>query len=150
MKLGIKIIRLLTGETLISDVESLVNYFVLTDPMQIVLTKMNESGNGNDGTAKFDVYMTPWMNFTNDRVFTIPRSSILTIASADYGILADYKMSLKKQDDSLLTRHLDDIFENIEEDIDLIPPDMTDSGDSSHDGFDDDADDESNGNGSSH
>lgn len=120
--LGHRIVRLVTGETLIARVALVGKTFILTDPMSLVVTPSNRSKNKAEAQS-YDVFMTRWMDFTDQRSFAVSPSSMITMARADESTIADYEMSMKQEDERFAEKEFEELFEGIGEDgVDLDQP----------------------------
>jgi len=96
---GYKILKMVSGEVIISAVGVDKRNYVLRRPMTI--TTMEIYGK-NMKVKKSAVGLRQWMEYSSNECYYIPRNSILTIGDPDDDILEMYEQAKQAEDDSLL------------------------------------------------
>ncbi len=85
-------IKLVSGEELLSMVTSVHDdngdYIILDNPIEVEDVVLQ----GNKAGAK----VTPWMKFSKEEQFIIPKEHIITIVEVDTDVQVFYAMSLRK------------------------------------------------------
>lgn len=90
----VRIVKMITGETLIAGIADAVNphgdqgVYTLEEPMSIMQIPSRKK-KGSTVTESF-VFMKRWLEFSQDEMFIVPKSSVLCVALPDAAILRDY------------------------------------------------------------
>ena len=86
-----RIVKLLDGCTLVGSISLDKEFLRIQNPLQLITTpRMTEFGLKDDST------LAPWLPFTDDKTFVIPRDKILVITQADQHISHYYEVILDK------------------------------------------------------
>jgi hypothetical protein len=100
----VRIVKMVTGETLIAGIADSVNphgnqgVYTLEEPMTIVQIPTRKKNNNVSETL---IFMKRWLEFSQDEMFIVPKSSVVCVAIPDNGILRDYmqaKVSLELEE----------------------------------------------------
>lgn len=94
-----KIIRLITGETLIAGLSKIKSEFVLNRPMVISSEDIFDKA---FKLKKTTVMLRPWIEYSSDENLLLPKHTIMTIAVPDTDMSDMYELA-KKQEDKLNT-----------------------------------------------
>ena len=90
----VRIVKMITGETLIAGLADAVNphgdqgVYTLEEPMTIMQIPSRKKKN-SQLTEAF-IFMKRWLEFSEDEMFIIPKSSVICVAVPDKLILRDY------------------------------------------------------------
>lgn len=97
----IRVIKLVTGEVVIAGIADTTrgNYdvrepgvYTFEEPMLIIQVPTKQ----RDGMVmETMVFMKPWMEFSNDIMFIVPKNKVVCISIPDQGILMDYEDAKK-------------------------------------------------------
>ena len=69
-----RIVKLLDGSTIVGSITIDKEYLRIQNPLQLITTpRMTEFGVKDDST------LAPWIPFTEDRLFVIPKDNVVTI-----------------------------------------------------------------------
>lgn len=90
----VRIVKMITGETLIAGIADAVNphgdqgVYTLEEPMSIMQIPARKK-KGSVMAESF-IFMKRWLEFSQDEMFIVPKSSVLCVALPDAAILRDY------------------------------------------------------------
>jgi hypothetical protein len=95
----VRVIKLVTGEVIIAGIadtttgkELKEGVYTFEDPMIIIQVPTKQ----RDGMVmETMVFMKPWMEFSNDLMFIVPKDKVVCISIPDQGILMDYEDAKK-------------------------------------------------------
>lgn len=115
----IRIIKLVSGETLIAGLADTGGMYTLERPMALTLVPMV----GND--AATGVFMKNWIEFSNDEMYIVPKDRVICVSTPESGILRDYNdakikfdMMEAQEDLDALDDGFDDEGEEVDDDSD--------------------------------
>jgi len=116
--LGTRLVKLRNGELLIAGVTRIQSDYLLERPMSVIIVpQTNKKGEIMDTAVIF----SNWIDFSIDTHFTIPADAVLTVATPDMTMLADYETAINNEDLNRMQTEFEDLFESI--DIGLKSPD---------------------------
>ena len=91
-------LKLVSGEEILSIVTSVIDdngdYLIVDNPIEVEEVVMQ----GNKAGAK----VSPWMKFSKEEQFIIPKDKIITIVEVDAEVQVFYAMSLRKLNGDLI------------------------------------------------
>ena len=86
-----RIVKLLDGSTLVGSISLDKEFLRIQNPLQLISTpRMTEQGVKEDNT------LAPWVPFTNDKMFVIPRDRVMVISRAAKELANYYDVILTK------------------------------------------------------
>ena len=86
-----RMVKLIDGTTIMGSIVVDKDFLRITDALQLhTVQRQTEVGSKEDTTLK------PWISFTDDKTFVIPRDKILVITQADNHISHYYEVILAK------------------------------------------------------
>ena len=86
-----RMVRLVDGSTIMGTITVDKDFLRITNALELhTVQRMTEFG------AKDDSSLAPWLHFTDDKTFVIPRDKILVITQADNHISHYYEVILSK------------------------------------------------------
>ena len=86
-----RMVKLIDGTTIMGSIVVDKDFLRITDALQLhTVQRQTEVGSKEDTTLK------PWISFTDDKTFVIPRDKILVITQADNHISHYYEVILSK------------------------------------------------------
>ena len=86
-----RMVKLIDGSTIMGSIVVDKDFLRITDALQLhTVQRQTEVGSKEDTTLK------PWISFTDDKTFVIPRDKILVITQADKHISHYYEVILDK------------------------------------------------------
>ena len=86
-----RMVRLIDGSTIMGTISVDKDFLRITNALEIhTVQRLTEVGSKEDTTLK------PWILFTDDKTFIIPKDKILIITQADQHISHYYEVILKK------------------------------------------------------
>ena len=86
-----RMVRLVDGSTIMGTITVDKDFLRITNALELhTVQRMTEFG------AKDDSSLAPWLHFTNDKTFVIPRDKIIVITQADRHISNYYEVILNK------------------------------------------------------
>lgn len=80
---SIKVAKLVNGDTIISSVELITGYVLLTKPLQLVMLPTARGG--------LRQVLTPWLEASDAVEYTIPDNHIITMSSARSEVIEMYE-----------------------------------------------------------
>jgi hypothetical protein len=83
----IRIVKMLSGETLIAGIAETGGVYTLERPMSVSLVPAPNSKGNKQETM---VFLKNWIDFTNDEMYIIPKNMVMCISMPDVVILQDY------------------------------------------------------------
>jgi hypothetical protein len=88
----IRIIRLVTGETLIAGIaEGGTDSYVLEHPMAIMYTPLRQTSMGeNDMKEDVGVMMKDWIDFSADKFFIVSKHAVICTTKPNRLLISDY------------------------------------------------------------
>ena len=91
MEKDYRMVRLIDGTTIMGSIVADKDFLRITDALELNTVKREtEFGMKDDST------LAPWLPFTDDKIFVIPRDKILVITQADKHISHYYEVILDK------------------------------------------------------
>ena len=91
MEKDYRMVRLIDGSTIMGTISVDKDFLRITNALEIhTVQRLTEVGSKEDTTLK------PWILFTDDKTFVIPRDKILVITQADQHISHYYEVILRK------------------------------------------------------
>ena len=86
-----RMVRLIDGSTIMGSITVDKDFLRITNALELhTVQRQTEFG------MKDDSSLAPWLNFTNDKTFVIPRDKIMVITQADKHISNYYEVILNK------------------------------------------------------
>ena len=86
-----RMVRLVDGSTIMGTITVDKDFLRITNALELhTVQRMTEFG------AKDDSSLAPWLHFTDDKTFVIPRDKIIVITQADRHISNYYEVILNK------------------------------------------------------
>ena len=86
-----RMVRLIDGSTIMGTITVDKDFLRITNALELhTVQRMTEFG------AKDDSSLAPWLHFTDDKTFVIPRDKIIVITQADRHISNYYEVILNK------------------------------------------------------
>ena len=86
-----RIVKLLDGCTLVGSISLDKEFLRIQNPLQLITTpRMTEQGLKDDST------LAPWIPFTNDKMFVIPKDKIVVVSRAAKELANYYDVILTK------------------------------------------------------
>ena len=86
-----RMVRLIDGSTIMGSITVDKDFLRITNALELhTVQRQTEFG------MKDDSSLAPWLNFTNDKTFVIPRDKIMVITQADKHISHYYEVILDK------------------------------------------------------
>jgi hypothetical protein len=86
-----RIVRLTDGSTLVGSISIDKEFLRIQNPLQLITTpRMTEQGLKDDST------LAPWIPFTNDKMFVIPKDKIVVVSRAAKELANYYDVILTK------------------------------------------------------
>ena len=86
-----RMVRLIDGSTIMGSITVDKDFLRITNALELhTVQRQTEFG------MKDDSSLAPWLNFTNDKTFVIPRDKIIVITQADRHISNYYEVILNK------------------------------------------------------
>jgi hypothetical protein len=86
-----RIVKLLDGSTIVGSITIDKEYLRIQNPLQLITTpRMTEFGVKDDST------LAPWIPFTEDRLFVIPKDKIMVVSRAAKELANYYDVILHK------------------------------------------------------
>ena len=90
-----RIVKLLDGCTLVGSISLDKEFLRIQNPLQLVtIPRMTEHGVKDDST------LSPWIPFTNDKMFVIPKDKVMVVSRAAKELANYYDVILTKLQDS--------------------------------------------------
>ena len=90
-----RIVKLLDGCTLVGSITLDKEFLRIQNPLQLITTpRMTEFGLKDDST------LAPWIPFTEDKMFVIPKDKIMVVSRAAKELANYYEVILTKLQDS--------------------------------------------------
>jgi hypothetical protein len=87
MMYPIRVIKLVSGETLISGIAETGGVYTFERPMTV---SMVQSVDKESKQPESMVFMKNWIDFSKDEMYIVPKSMVVCISNADPMILKDY------------------------------------------------------------
>ena len=88
---GYRIVKLLDGSTLVGSISLDKEFLRIQNPLQLITTpRMTEHGLKDDNT------LAPWVPFTNDKMFVIPKDKVMVVSRAAKELANYYDVILTK------------------------------------------------------
>ena len=86
-----RIVKLLDGSTLVGSISLDKEFLRIQNPLQLITTpRMTEHGLKDDNT------LAPWVPFTNDKMFVIPKDKVMVVSRAAKELANYYDVILTK------------------------------------------------------
>jgi len=86
-----RIVKLLDGSTLVGSISLDKEFLRIQNPLQLITTpRMTEHGVKEDNT------LSPWVPFTNDKMFVIPKDKVMVVSRAAKELANYYDVILTK------------------------------------------------------
>ena len=86
-----RIVKLLDGSTLVGSISLDKEFLRIQNPLQLITTpRMTEHGLKDDNT------LAPWVLFTNDKLFVIPKDKVMVVSRAAKELANYYDVILTK------------------------------------------------------
>ena len=86
-----RIVKLLDGSTLVGSISLDKEFLRIQNPLQLITTpRMTEHGLKDDNT------LAPWVPFTNDKLFVIPKDKVMVVSRAAKELANYYDVILTK------------------------------------------------------
>ena len=86
-----RIVKLSDGSTLVGSISLDQDFLRIQNPLQLITTpRMTEHGLKDDNT------LAPWVPFTNDKMFVIPKEKVIAISRAAKELASYYDVILAK------------------------------------------------------
>ena len=86
-----RIVKLLDGSTLVGSISLDKEFLRIQNPLQLITTpRMTEQGLKDDNT------LAPWVPFTNDKLFVIPKDKVMVVSRAAKELANYYDVILTK------------------------------------------------------
>ena len=86
-----RIVRLTDGSTLVGSISIDKEFLRIQNPLQLITTpRMTEHGLKDDNT------LAPWVPFTNDKMFVIPKDKVMVVSRAAKELANYYDVILTK------------------------------------------------------
>ena len=86
-----RIVKLLDGCTLVGSISLDKEFLRIQNPLQLITTpRMTDHGIKDDNT------LAPWVPFTNDKMFVIPKEKVMVISRAAKELASYYDVILAK------------------------------------------------------
>ena len=86
-----RMVRLIDGSTIMGSITVDKDFLRITNALELhTVQRQTEFG------MKDDSSLAPWLNFTNDKTFVIPRDKIMVITQADKHISHYYEVILER------------------------------------------------------
>ena len=86
-----RIVKLLDGCTLVGSISLDKEFLRIQNPLQLITTpRMTEQGLKDDNT------LAPWVPFTNDKMFVIPKDKVMVVSRAAKELANYYDVILTK------------------------------------------------------
>jgi hypothetical protein len=86
-----RIVRLSDGSTLVGSISLDKEFLRIQNPLQLITTpRMTEHGLKDDNT------LAPWVPFTNDKMFVIPKDKVMVVSRAAKELANYYDVILTK------------------------------------------------------
>ena len=86
-----RIVKLSDGSTLVGSISLDKDFLRIQNPLQLITTpRMTEQGVKDDST------LSPWIPFTNDKMFVIPKEKVVVISRAAKELANYYDVILTK------------------------------------------------------
>ena len=86
-----RIVKLSDGSTLVGSISLDKEFLRIQNPLQLITTpRMTEQGVNDDST------LSPWIPFTNDKMFVIPKEKVVVISRAAKELANYYDVILTK------------------------------------------------------
>ena len=86
-----RIVRLTDGSTLVGSISIDKEFLRIQNPLQLITTpRMTEHGVKEDNT------LSPWVPFTNDKMFVVPKDKVMVISRAAKELANYYEVILSK------------------------------------------------------
>ena len=86
-----RIVKLSDGSTLVGSISLDKEFLRIQNPLQLITTpRMTEQGVKDDST------LSPWIPFTNDKMFVIPKEKVMVISRAAKELANYYDVILTK------------------------------------------------------
>ena len=86
-----RIVKLLDGSTLVGSISLDKEFLRIQNPLQLITTpRMTEHGLKDDNT------LAPWVPFTNDKMFVIPKDKVMVVSRAAKELASYYDVILTK------------------------------------------------------
>ena len=90
-----RIVRLTDGSTLVGSISIDKEFLRIQNPLQLITTpRMTEFGLKDDST------LAPWIPFTEDKMFVIPKDKVMVVSRAAKELANYYDVILTKLQDS--------------------------------------------------
>ena len=86
-----RIVKLSDGSTLVGSISLDKEFLRIQNPLQLITTpRMTDHGIKDDNT------LAPWVPFTNDKMFVIPKEKVMVISRAAKELASYYDVILHK------------------------------------------------------
>jgi len=86
-----RIVRLTDGSTLVGSISIDKDFLRIQNPLQLITTpRMTAQGLKDDNT------LAPWVPFTNDKMFVVPKDKVMVISRAAKELANYYEVILSK------------------------------------------------------
>ena len=86
-----RIVKLLDGSTLVGSISLDKEFLRIQNPLQLITTpRMTEHGLKDDNT------LAPWVPYTNDKMFVIPKDKVMVVSRAAKELANYYDVILTK------------------------------------------------------
>ena len=86
-----RIVKLLDGSTIVGSISLDKEFLRIQNPLQLITTpRMTEHGLKDDNT------LAPWVPFTNDKMFVIPKDKVMVVSRAAKELANYYDVILTK------------------------------------------------------
>lgn len=109
--LGTRLVKLRNGELLIAGVTRIQNDYLLERPMSVIVVPQTNKKGEVLNTA---VIFNSWIDFSIDTHFTIPSDAVLTLATPDLTMTADYTTAIENEEINRMQNEFEDLFESLD------------------------------------
>lgn len=86
MMYPIRIIKMVSGETLIAGIAETGGVYTLERPMSVSLVPASTKANKQETM----VFLKNWIDFTNDEMYIVQKTAVMCISVPDVSIMRDY------------------------------------------------------------
>ena len=109
--LGTRLVKLRNGELLMAGVTRIQNDYLLERPMAVIVIPQTNKKGEILNTA---VIFNSWIDFSIDSHFTIPADAVLTLATPDLTMMADYTTAIQNEEINRMQNEFEDLFESLD------------------------------------
>ena len=116
-----RIVRLTDGSTLVGSISIDKDFLRIQNPLQLITTpRMTAQGLKDDNT------LAPWVPFTNDKMFVVPKDKVMVISRAAKELANYYEVILSKlQNTKIKAAYTPQEIEKMIEIADVIDKELT-------------------------